>query len=515
MNRMDARRLPRSSAAMNAACACWVIAAGAFSASASPAEAVAAGAVTQVTAHAAPLVDAVRARDSATALKLLKESPREAVRQLAVDGTTALHWAVYNDDAELVDRLVAAGADVNARNDYGATPLAQAAVVGNVRIIKRLLGAGADVESANADGQTALMVLSRSSNVEAAKLLLKRGARVDAREAWRDQTALMWAAAEGQPAMVALLIEHGADVNARSRANDWERQVTAEPRNQARPAGGFTPLLYAARQGCTECARALVKGGAKLNLADPDGITPLLMAVMSMHFDTAKVLIESGANVDKWDWWGRSPLYAAVDVNTLPTGGRPDRLSTDETTSLDIIKLLLERGANPDARLRKFPPYRALGPDRGGDGVLTTDATPLLRAAKGGDIPAIKLLLAHGANPNQAQMDGVTPLMAAARVAASKADTRGEYVTQEEAIEVAKVLVAAGADINARSRPGMGLQGAVQGRSAAEGAAAWGWTKVVAALVDMGAEPPRAAPRAGSPAAAAAPAAAAPTAGSR
>ncbi|MFO1503116.1 MAG: ankyrin repeat domain-containing protein [Steroidobacteraceae bacterium] len=433
----------------------------------------------------------------------------------AGDGTTPLHWAVYNSDVEQVRRLLKSGADVNARNDYGSTPLTEAAETGNVDIIGLLLKAGADPESSNDDGQTALMILARTSNLAAAELLLKRRAKVNAAEKWRGQTALMWAAAEQQPEMVKLLIRRGADVNARSTVNDWKRYVTAEGRKQDRNPGGFTPLLYAARQGCTECARALVKGGAKLNLADPDGITPLLMAVMSMHFDTAKVLIESGANVDKWDWWGRSPLYAAVDVNTLPTGGRPDRLSTDETTSLDIIKLLLERGANPDARLRKFPPYRALGPDRGGDGVLTTDATPLLRAAKGGDIPAIKLLLAHGANPNQAQMDGVTPLMAAARVAASKADTRGEYVTQEEAIEVAKVLVAAGADINARSRPGMGLQGAVQGRSAAEGAAAWGWTKVVAALVDMGAEPPRAAPRAGSPAAAAAPAAAAPTAGSR
>jgi len=320
--------------------------------------------------------------------------------------------------------------------------------------------------------------------------LLKNGARANERSL-TGQTPLMYAAWKGRTRAIFALLAAGADVNARATVNDWKRYVTAEGRKQDRNPGGFTALLYAARQGCVECARALVKGGAKVNLADPDGITPLLMAVMSMHFDTAKLLIDSGANVDKWDWWGRSPLYAAVDMNTIPTGGRPDRLSNDETSSLDIIRLLLERGANPDARLRKFPPYRALGPDRGGDGVLTTDATPLLRAAKGADINAIKLLLAAGANPNQAQVDGVTPLMAAARVAASRADTRGEYVTQEQAIEVARVLVAAGADINARSRPGVGLQGPVAGRSAAEGAAAWGWSKVAAALVEMGAEPPR------------------------
>jgi ankyrin len=432
---------------------------------------------------------------------LLAPCVRAAVPAADADGTTPLHWAVYNGDAQQVRELIKAGADVNARNDYGATPLTEAAETGNTDIIGQLLKAGADPESSNDDGQTALMILARTSNIAAAELLLKHRAKVDAAEKWRGQTALMWAAAERQPEMVKLLIRHGASVNARSAVNEWKRYVTAEGRKQDRNPAGFTPLLYAARQGCLECARALLKGGAAVNLPDPDGITPLLMAVMSMHFDTAKLLIESGANVDKWDWWGRSPLYAAVDVNTLPTGGRPDRLSTDDTGSLDIIRLLLERGANPDARLRKFPPYRALGPDRGGDGVLTTDATPLLRAAKGADLAAIKLLLAHGADPNQSQVDGVTPLMALARVGAGKADTRGEYVTQEEAIEAARLLVTGGADINARSRPSVGLQGQVVGRSAAEGAAAWGWHKVADALVAMGAEPPRSTTRNGAAAA--------------
>src|SRR5690606_30268245 len=133
-------------------------------------------------------------------------------------------------------------------NEFDATPMSEAAVIGNVQVLKMLLDAGADVEAANADGQTALMIIARTSNVDAARLLLERGAAVDAVEQWRGQTALMWAAVEAQPAMVKLLVEHGANVNARSKVNEWERQVTAEPRMQQRPSGGFTPLLYAARR---------------------------------------------------------------------------------------------------------------------------------------------------------------------------------------------------------------------------------------------------------------------------
>ena len=121
-------------------------------------------------------------------------------------------------------------------------------------------------------------------------------------------------------------------MNARSKENEWERQVTAEPRMQARPAGGFTPLLYAARRGCAECASILVKAGADVNLTDPDSVTPLLLATLNLNFDTAAFLVRHGADLDKWDLWGRSPLYAAVDMHTLPTGGRADRPSLDRTT---------------------------------------------------------------------------------------------------------------------------------------------------------------------------------------
>jgi ankyrin repeat protein len=426
----------------------------------------------------ASLAIALKNDDRDTALKLLEQ--KADVNATEADGTTPLHWAVYQNDVDLVDRLIKAGANVNAMNEYGSAPLAEAAATGNTAIIEKLLKAGADPESPNADGQTALMVIARTSNLDAANALLKKKANVNAIEKWHGQTALMWATAEKQPEMVKLLIKHGADVNARSLVNNWQRQVTAEPRAQARPSGGLTPLIYAAREGCLECVRALVKANAKLDMADPESVTPLIVAITNFHFDIAKLLIESGASVNKWDWWGRTPLYCAVDLNTIPHGGRPDRMSLDETTSLQLIQLLLDKGANPNARLKLFPPYRALGPDRGADQLLTMDATPLLRAAKAGDVPVIKLLLAHGADPDLPQLWGVTPLMAAANFGSNEIDTRGRFKTQAEAIESIKLLAAAGANVNAKDER--------QGGTALHAAALWGWDDVVKTLVSLHAD---------------------------
>jgi ankyrin repeat protein len=428
---------------------------------------------------AGSLVDAVKTGDRTAALALLQQKVN--VNAPDSDGTTALHWAVQKDDADLVDRLIKAGANVNAKNDYGSTPMSEAAINGDVAVIDRLLKAGANVESPNADGQTALMVIARTNNVEAARLLISHGANVNAVEKWREQTPLMWAAAESQAAMVKELVARGADVNARSHVNNWERQVTAEARAIARPAGGLTPLLYAARQGCLGCAKALAEGGADLDLADPEGVAPLLLSVLNMNFDVAAYLIDKGANVNKWDWWGQSPLYAAVDVNTIPHGGRPDRPSLDETTSLQIIEMLLKKGANPNLQLKLLPPYRNLGADRGVDGMLNIGTTPLLRAAKGLDAPAIALLLKYGANPNLANTRGFIPIVAAAGVGSVDADTRGWFTTedvQQRSIASLDLLLKAGGDVNAADN---------QGKTLLIGAAFWGWNDVVKYLVDHGA----------------------------
>ena len=432
-----------------------------------------AGPVVEPIERPAPLVFAARDADGDGVRTLLKATPRIDVNERSADGTSALHWAIYHNDVPIIEVLLAAGADANARNDYGSTPMSEAAVIGNVRVLRDLLAAHADVEAANADGQTALMILSRTNNLDAARLLVTHHANVNAREHWRGQTPLMWAAAEGQAAMVQLLLAHGAQVDARSNVNEWQRQVTAEPRMQSRPSGGFTPLLYAARRGCLDCARRLLEHGADKDLADPDGVTPLLEAVLNFNFDVARLLIERGADVNRWDYWGRAPLYAAVDLNTLPVGGRADRPSTDRTTCLSLIEQLLKASANPNLQLKLFPPYRSLRDDRGADGLLTVGSTPLLRAAKAGDVPAMRLLLAHGANPELPNTTGLTPLMAAAGNGSSPIDTRGRYKTEAQALAALEALIAAGANVNARD---------TTGQTALHGAAGWGFNSLVTSL---------------------------------
>ncbi len=397
------------------------------------------------------LLDAAERGDRATALRLLATGADPNTP--GPDGSTAVMWAASNDDAELVAALIRAGANVALTNHFGTSAITEAAIIGSAPVINALLKAGADPNARNPEGETPLMAVARSGHVEAARLLLEARADVNAKETWGGQSALMWAAAQGQAEMVTLLASRGADVNARGVVRQWERKVITEPRPKDLNKGGFTPLLYAAREGCVECARHLIAAGADLDLEDPDRVTPLNMALLNLHFELAEVLIKAGADVDKWDLYGRSPIYMAADVSTLPVKGNGAMAvipSEDAVTALDVGRLLLEAGANPNLRLKRRPPYRDVPQDRGGDAILAQGATPLLRAARAGDAPFVELLLKHGALVDLPSKEGVTPLMAAAGVEFGTRVTRGRNRTTDGVLATMRLLFDAGADVNAR-----------------------------------------------------------------
>jgi uncharacterized protein len=423
------------------------------------------------------LVQAAKAGNSAAASALIQKRVDPNVPE--ADGTTALHWAVRSNDLTLVDRLIKAGAKANAANRYGVTPIYLACQNASGAVAERLIAAGVGANTTGPEGETALHTCAHTGNVEAAKVLLAHGASINAGDSWRGQTPLMWASAQKHPQMIKVLLEAGADVNARSTIIAWERQKTAEPRDKWLPPGGLTAMLFAAREGCVDCVTVLASSGGDVNAIDPDSHTSLVMALMNGHYDVAGALIAGGADVNIADNVGRTALYAAVDDHTMPSSNRPAPKETDDTlTSLDVVKMLLNKGANVNAALRAPIPYRTKL-DRGGDGVLGAGTTPLLRAAKAGDTPVIAMLLEKGANAKAATRNGVNGIMMAAGVATREEDMTGRNKTPKDAIDSITLLLKAGTDVNAAD---------TQGRTAAHGAALWGLTDVVKFLQANGAK---------------------------
>jgi ankyrin repeat protein len=414
---------------------------------------------TSIVSAAGPtLFDATESGDHATALRLASAKGAN-VNAAGPDGTTPIMYAAANDDLELVRALIKAGANVKLKNQLGTSAITEAAIIGSAPIIEALLKAGADANFRNQDGETPLMAAARSGKLDAVKALLAAGADINAKETWGGQSALMWASARGQGEMVKLLASKDANLNDHGKVNQWERKVIQEPRPKDMNKGGFTALHYAAREGCAECVDNLLKAGADPDSEDPDRETPLLLALENMHFDTAAVLVsgvngKGGADLDKWDLFGRSPVYMAADVSTLPMKGNgavavlpsPDKLS-----AVDVGRMMLDKGANPNIQLKRRPPYRDVPQDRGGDGMLAQGATPLLRAARGGDDKFVALLLQYKAIVDLPSKEGITPLMAAAGVDYGARVTRGRNRTDEGVLATMDLLVKAGADVNARS----------------------------------------------------------------
>jgi ankyrin repeat protein len=451
-----------------------------------------------VAAHAQSTVaDLIQNGDRVAALAAIRAGGAD-VNAAQGDGTTPLHWAVYKVDRELVTELLERGAKADVTNRYGSSPLAEAAKLGDLALVRELLDAGADVESPNADGQTALMLAARIGSLDLARLLVERGADVNAKETWRDQTALIWAVDNNFPELTQFLIDSGADVNARASANDWDSQITAEPRAQYRPVGGLTVLLYAARSGCTRCVRSLLAAGADIDKPTPEGMTPLMIAIDNQAYDTARLLLDEGANPHVWDWYGRTALYVAVDMSSF-RGRASHPTSSSETSAIDVVRLLLEAGVNANAQLNMHRPSRGGNIGRFADELLTTGTTPLLRAAIGADVEAARLLLEHGALVDLPNVHGITPLMAAAGHASGRNRVTDGQQAQERAIELIDLFLAAGADIEAKitdtdSRTAnVGRQpNAVterEGQTALYGAVKFGWADVVEHLLAKGADP--------------------------
>jgi ankyrin repeat protein len=414
------------------------------------------------------------AGSSARLIEAVKSGNREAVRALVkdpsevaateLDGTTPLHWAVRADDLETVRLLLAAGARADAATRHGITPLSLAAVNGNAAVAELLLQAGANANAVLPEGETVLMTAARTGNADVLELLLARGADVHARESWYGETALMWAAAENHPQAIRVLVGHGADVNGRSTLLNVPRRRSGQ---SILPLGSWTPVMYAARQNAIDAARTLADLGADLNLTDPDGATALVLAIINANYDAAAALVEKGANPNIGDNESNmAALYAAVDMHRLAIGhGRPNTKPSGRLDAVDLVKALLARGADPNARLSAPLMQRH---HSAGDRALGEGSTPFMRAAKSGDVAMMRLLLAAGADPKLTQPNQANALMLAAGLGwrdGSPAAPSYDQGSERDAIDAIKLCLEAGLDINATTASGdTALHSAINGR---------------------------------------------------
>lgn len=409
------------------------------------------------------LLDAVK-RSHRDAVRALLEEKAD-VRVSEPDGTTALHWASQADDIDVMRMLLAAGADAGAATRYGITPLFLAAVNGSRAAVDLLLKAGASPNVVLPEGETILMAAARTGRADVINLLIDRGANIEAREHWYGETALMRAAAENHSGAVRALAARGADLNARSTRFELTRRRSGQ---SILPLGSWTALMYAGRQGAIDSTRALLEVGADANLTDPDGTTALVLAIINAHYEVAALLAERGANPNIADHDAKmAALYAAVDMNTLAIGhGRPNTKPSGRLSALDLINVLLAHGADPNAILKAPLMQRH---HTAGDGALGEGSTPFMRAAKTGDVAAMRLLVAGGADPKRTRPNQSNALMLAAGLGwrdGSPAAPSFDQGTEEGAIEAIRYCLELGLDLNATSSAGeTPLHAAVSGRA--------------------------------------------------
>ncbi|MEO7134036.1 MAG: ankyrin repeat domain-containing protein [Vicinamibacterales bacterium] len=493
------------------------------------------------------VADAAMTGDRTAVIGLLKAGAD--VNATQGDAVTALHWAARLGDAEMTRTLIAAGANARATTRFAIyAPLHLAAERGSADVIATLLKAGADANAKTATGATPMMFAASSGNAAAVTTLADAGADLNGAETDRGQTPLMFAVAANRLDVVHVLLERGADANKATRFTDLAalskngenpdgRNLVEKPAGTAsmaptRPAkatqpgvdrqyhyneqvyaqGGMTPLHYAARQGFTDVALALLDGGVPVNQAKAgDRATALLIATINGHFDFAARLLERGANPNLIAENGATPLYAAINLQWAPRAGypQPHAQLNQQVSYLDYMKLLLDKGADPNARVRKKVWYTGYNFDQ--SGVDEVGATAFWRAAYGADVEAMRLLMAYGADPNlgtvkpperpevgdagrRAVTDvsgvppvpvggaGVPPLLAAAGVGYGEgfAGNSHRFAPIGQLAAVKYLVEAAGADVNARDH---------EGHTAMHHAAARGDTEMLKYLVSKGADP--------------------------
>jgi ankyrin repeat protein len=466
------------------------------------------------------------------------------------DGTTALHWAAFNDDLDLAKTLVAAGANVRATTRLGAiSPLFMACANGDAAMIELLVKAGADVNSAKANDTTALMLAASSGGVEAVETLIKSGAKVDAKESAHGQTALMFAAALNRDAVVRSLLAHGADANvatavrklehvrfdqdgnivedraggrggaakipeaqdaetaaavakaanevaksdldalsrgiglksaefrlAKAKARAGDVAARAPRKVGADFQGGMMALMYAAREGHLEAAKALVEGRADLNqISQGDKITPLVEAISNGHLTLAKYFLDHGADPNPASLSGLTALYATIDVQWAPKAWFPQPSTDQEKVGyLELMKALLDKGANVNAQVGEKLWFRSFTNDY--TWVDPAGATAFWRAAQSSDTAAMKLLVQYKADPKMANKSGETPLQAAAGIGWA---ANWSVNAPTPFVDAVKYCVELGNDVNAADNSGY---------TALHGAAYLGDNDMINYLVSKGAK---------------------------
>ena len=403
-----------------------------------------------------PVADAAQRGEVEEIRTLLRQGADPSAAQ--PDGMTALHWSALNDQLDIVETLIFAGATLQPTTRVGGyTPLHLASRAGNAEVVAALLDAGANADVLTGTGAASLHFAAEANGVEVVNALVGHGADVDVRDGYSSRTPAMFAAARNSAAALEALLDAGADPDLVSDTRDYAkieaadreertrrqriREAEKEPEPEEEPGaqrplqgrggppgagapqgsepelppdgpkvlssieqigvqGGFAPLHYAVRNGNAEAARVLMDGGADINLPSGDHSSPMLVAVINGNYDLARELLEAGADPNLLSDDGAGPLFAALNIEwSLRTWyPQPQAFRQQETTYLDLMQLLLDAGADPNARTNTHIWYAAYNAGR--MGVDFAGATPFWRAAYAADVQAMKLLLDNGADPN-------------------------------------------------------------------------------------------------------------------